>query len=250
MYPILFQLGPIKLYSYGLMVAIGALLAGFLATKKAEKENIKKDLIFDFCFYVLLWGIIGARLFYIFENINYFSKNPLDMIKIYQGGLAFYGGLISAIFVTFLFFKKKKLPFLKTSDILIPFLTLGHSIGRIGCFFNGCCYGKETNCFFGVRFVDHPHKVHPTQIYESVILLIIFFILIHIQKIKKFHGQVFSSYLILYSITRFFIELLRVNEKFIFNLSNAQIVSSILGIIGLIMFIFLKKMEGKYREIK
>ncbi|MFH1613360.1 MAG: prolipoprotein diacylglyceryl transferase [bacterium] len=250
MYPILFRLGSFSIYSYGLMVAIGCLLGTFLAAKMAEKENIKKDLIFDFSFYALLSGIIGARIFYIIENFEYYLKNPLDIIKIYQGGLAFYGGLISAIFVTFLFFKKKKLPFLKTSDILIPFLVIGHSIGRIGCFLNGCCYGKETNSCFGIKF-DGCHSVHPTQIYESIILLIIFFILLNFKKIKKFDGQVFFLYMILYSISRFFIELLRVNEKIMFNLSSAQIVSIILVIIGICLWLYFgKKMKGKCCEIK
>ena len=206
------------------MLVAAFLISSILARGEAKKQRINPELIFNFGFIIFISGIIGARLFYIIENITYYLKNPLEIIMLQQGGLSWFGGLILAIICGIIYLKKKKLSIYKTFDLIAPFVALGQAIGRVGCLLNGCCFGKVSN--FGLYFAMHKLVLIPTQLYSSLILIFIFIILRLLQDKPHREGQIFFTYLILYSLKRFFIEFWRLdNEIILFSLTLFQIIS-------------------------
>ena len=216
MHNILFKIGPFTLYSYGFFVFLGVLSGYLFVLKEAKKQKIKAEIISDIVFYALLGGFFGARFVYIIVEWPQFLKHPLSVI-FSRSGFVFYGGLIFG-FLAFAFAARKhRLNFLKTADIFSPALALGHSLGRIGCFMHGCCFGRPTNSFIGMYFPPsspagqfYPGvKVIPTQIISSFFLLVIFSLLLWVRDRKKFEGEVFFAYLIFYGIFRFIIEFFR-----------------------------------------
>ncbi|MBI4650492.1 prolipoprotein diacylglyceryl transferase [Candidatus Desantisbacteria bacterium] len=266
MYPIILKFGPLNIfgieigpffiYTYGLFVALGFLGALISSAKIAKKENISEDIILDICLWIIIFSIIGARIFYIILNFSYYIENPFEMLQIYKGGLVFYGGLIAGILISVWYTNKNKLPLFKIADILAPGIALGQGFGRIGCFFRGCCYGKQTQLPWGITFPDdslaaylygNNHKIHPSQIYEAMIDICIFIFLWFYTKKKKFTGQIFLLYLILYGIGRIFTESTRGDiERGLWGyLSTSQIMSFILIIIASGMYIYLFKKEKK-----
>ncbi|RKY36694.1 MAG: prolipoprotein diacylglyceryl transferase [Candidatus Omnitrophota bacterium] len=242
MHPILLHIGPLTVYSYGVMVALGTLIASFFCQRHALKVGLSDEKIIDLIFWALIWGLIGARLFYVLLNFGDYLKFPLDIVKIYKGGLVFHGGLILGFISGIVFIKRNKLPFLKTIDLIFLYLPLAHAFGRIGCFLNGCCYGKPTLLFFGVIFPGHPLCVHPTQLYSSFLLICIFFALLKISRNKKFSGQIFSAYCIFYGAVRFCVEILRVNPRVLWNFSYFQILSALMFFGGLFLYFYFKRM--------
>lgn len=229
MKPVLIEIGYFTIYSYGLMLAIGFILATAFAMRAANKNGINAGKILDLCLFILITGIIGSRILYVALNWPYFSANPADIILLNKGGLAIYGGFALAIPASVWFIKKSNLPFWKTADLLSPYIALAQSVGRIGCFLNGCCYGKPTDIFLGVYFPGKIFKVHPAQLYSAAGLFIIFLILTSSYKKRRSDGTVFLLYLILYSVFRFFIEMLRGDtNQLVFGLTLFQCLSLVL----------------------
>ncbi len=211
MYPIICKIGPFTVYAYGLMLAVAFLVSSALAGIQAKKDSIDSGLIFNFSFIVFISGIIGARLFFIIENIGYYLKNPLEIIMLQQGGLSWFGGLALAGIAGVIYLKKNKLPIYKILDLIAPFIALGQAIGRIGCLLNGCCFG---------------FTLIPVQLYSSLSLILIFIILRFLQERPHRPGEIFFTYLLLYSMKRFFIEFWRAdNEIILFRLTLFQILS-------------------------
>jgi phosphatidylglycerol:prolipoprotein diacylglycerol transferase len=215
MHPDLFSIGPITIHTYGVMVAIGFLLGIGLALRQARKEGIPPEKISDLSFYLLLAAIIGSRIFYILLNPGPYIKNPVAILKIWEGGLVFYGGLIFAVITGVIYIKRHNLSLWQIADIFAPSIAVGHAIGRLGCFFAGCCHGRPADLPWAVTFTD-PHSLaplgmalHPTQLYEAGGEFINFLILLLLRKRQTFRGEVFWSYVILYSILRFFVEFFR-----------------------------------------
>ncbi len=256
MHPVLFRIGPITIYSYGLMLALAFFVGTYLAQLRARKAGVGQNKIMDLSLYILVSAILGARVLFVILNWNDYQNNFWDIFKIWEGGLVFYGGLILAFFVAVWFLKKNKLPIWKVTDIFAPSLALGMAIGRIGCFLNGCCYGKISYplgiCFPSSASVFTQQAsdglitqnakfslpVLPTQLYESLACLIIFFILLFIEKYKKFDGFLFWNFVLLYSVFRFIIEGFRFYEKnfILFGwLTISQLISIILAIISLLI---------------
>ena len=202
-------------------------------TAKYSKNIINKQQLYDFLFYVILIGIIGARIFYVFLDLPYYLANPLEILQVWKGGLVYYGGFITVLIFAFLYCKCKKINIVKLMDVFAPALALGHTFGRIGCFFSGCCYGKNTDCFLSIA-----HR-HPTQLYEACGNLMIFFALHNFLKKKHKDGYVFVLYMLLYSMLRFCVEFFRGDDRgiFIFGLSPAQNISIIIFMIAM-TFIF------------
>ena len=249
MYPVLLEFGPVKIFTYGLLVATGFFVAIGLATRQGAKEGANPQTILDLCFYILLSAILGARILYVIVEYRYFVFAPLDVFKVWKGGLVYYGGLIAAVLVAVIYLKKHQLPLWSTADILAPSIAVGQAIGRWGCLFAGCCYGIPTNQPWGIVFIDPrslaPGNVtlHPTQIYLSLNAFFIFTILIWIRKRKKFEGQIFWSYGVLYSIGRFLIEYFRGDDRgFVVNniLSTSQFISIFTCVISVVMFFSLR----------
>ncbi|MCF6247006.1 MAG: prolipoprotein diacylglyceryl transferase [Desulfobacula sp.] len=215
MYPILLSIGSFKLYTYGFFIAVGFLAAMWISKRLARPQNIAPQTITDVYFVIMLSAIAGARALYVFISFDAYKNNLFDIFKIWNGGLVFFGGFCAAILCSIVYIKKRNLPLWTIADIIAPGVALGHAFGRIGCFFAGCCYGKVCDLPFAVQY-SHPESLaplgvllHPTQIYSVISNLILFFILLALHKKKKFDGQVFLIYIMLYSFFRSIIEFFR-----------------------------------------
>ncbi|MFC1592469.1 prolipoprotein diacylglyceryl transferase [Candidatus Omnitrophota bacterium] len=235
MYPIICEFGPFTVYSYGLMIVLAFSISVFLLTRQTSREGLNPDFIFNLCFITLGCGIIGARLLYVVLNIDYFFLNPVEIVMLNRGGLAWFGGLFlaSAGFIIYLKFKRQGI--YKIADMVIPYVALAQAIGRVGCLLNGCCFGERT-FGFGLYFPVHQAVLIPTQIYSSLLLLGIYVILRIKYSRVHLSGEILYFYFLLYSLKRFFIEFPRAdNAVVIFNLSIFQIFSVGLFIFSLIM---------------
>ena len=219
MYPILIEFGFFKIFTYGLLVATSFLVAILLASSRAEKEGLDSQKVLDLCFYVMVSALLGARLLYVIVEYRYFLDSPLEIFKFWKGGLVFYGGLILGVLISLWYLKRNQMPMWKTADLLAPSIALGQLIGRWGCFFAGCCYGKKTDVAWGITFTDPRSlapleiSLHPTQVYLSLNAVFIFIFLMWLSKRKVFDGQILWSYGILYSIGRFLIEYFRGDDR-------------------------------------
>jgi len=241
MHPILFQLGNFKIYSYGFMVALGFLAGAYLASQEARRRGIDPENIFDVCLYVMIFGIMGARLLHVILEIGYYSQHPLYIIMINHGGLAFQGGLIAGIAAAWLVIKRRGLPLLNTADMIIPYVALAQSIGRIGCLLNGCCYGVPSNLPIAIYSAEQHRALHPTQLYLSIFFLAMFVVLKKIYENKKIDGIVFAWYLLMFSIGSFFIDFLRGDPAVVFfNLKVSQLISLAVFPASLLMLVILK----------
>jgi len=214
MFPVICKIGPLTVYSYGLMLAVSVIVCAFFLSRDAKKFGIESDIIFDLFFWTVLSGIVGARLFFIVLNLEYFLDHPSEIVMIQHGGLAWQGGFVLGFLCSIWFIKKKNLSLIKMIDMAAPYLALGQSLGRVGCFLNGCCFGKGVH--WGIYFPVHSAYLHPTQLYSSLGLLIIFFILKRYQKFNSIGGYVFILYIILASSQRFIVEFYRADHYSIY----------------------------------
>lgn len=250
---------------YGMIIGCGMLLGLFVATKEYVRSGYKADDIQDFALWVIVLGIIGARIYYVIFEWDYYSKHLLEIPNIRQGGLAIYGGVLMALFTCIVYTKKKKLDFFPMADAGVLGLILGQAIGRWGNFFNAEAFGGYTDSFLAMRIKEsivnpaminenvRSHilllddisyiQVHPTFLYESVWNLCVFFFLLWFSKRKKFKGQVFLLYLGLYGFGRFFIEGLRADSLMLFGtgIAVSQALSLILVLASVILQIFFLK---------
>lgn len=220
MYPILFKAGPITLYTYGLMIAIGILVAIGIARREGRWRGLNPDRLTDLAFYLVMAGIVGSRLLYVVTTPEMFINDPLEIFRIWNGGLVFYGAFIAAFLVGMGYVRVHRLPLWKTADSFAPAVAAAHVFGRLGCLFAGCCYGKVCDLPWAIRFI-HPATLarpigvdlHPTQLYSSLNNLAIFVILMALRRRMKFDGQLFWIYIILYGITRSIIETFRADFR-------------------------------------
>jgi phosphatidylglycerol:prolipoprotein diacylglycerol transferase len=244
MHPIICRIGPFTFYAYGLALVLAFLASVSLAMAKAKRENINPEVIFNFCFFNFVFGILGSRIFYILENADYYYRNPLEIIMLQEGGLSWFGGLILAILFSLFYLKSKKMSVCGTLDLIAPFLALGQAIGRVGCLLNGCCFGKISD--FGLYFEAHKATLIPTQIYSSLILVLIFITLRIMQDRPHPKGQIFLIYLLLYALKRFFIEFLRADNPIIFlGLTLFQALSIILFLSSIVGIILINRKANK-----
>lgn len=220
MWPVLFEIplfGGIPIHTYGVLTALAFLTGILWTTREARIAGVTKETILDLSFYIVLAALIGSRLFYLISEWEHYQKNPLDMVKVWEGGLVFYGGLMGAAVASYLYLKKKRLSFLPIADFYMPGVSLGHAIGRLGCLTSGCCHGREAaGTWWAITFPDKPLSLappgiplYPTQILESGLSLTIFFVLLWVRHKKRFVGQLFWAYLLLYGIARGLLEPLR-----------------------------------------
>jgi phosphatidylglycerol:prolipoprotein diacylglycerol transferase len=214
MHPVLFRVGDFAIHSYGAMGAIGFLAVVFGALRRAEALGWSRDRVVDVMFWSALAGIVGARGLYLLTNPDQFHSLG-DAINVRTGGLVFYGAMLTGFPVAAWLIRRAKLPYFALMDVFSTVLPLGHAISRVGCLFAGCCFGKPTDLPWGVTYTDPlamaPHDValHPTQVYESAYLLVIFAIVNEFYPNRKFDGQVTLLYLTLYPLFRTLNEFLR-----------------------------------------
>jgi phosphatidylglycerol:prolipoprotein diacylglycerol transferase len=257
MHPILFQIGPFTLHTYGVFVAAAFFTAILLSLRLARLEGLDPDRMLDLAFYVTLSAIVGARILFVIVDYPYFLENPIRIFKIWEGGLVFYGGLIGAVVVAILYMKKHDMPVLIVGDIVAPSLALAQSVGRLGCVSAGCCYGKPTNLPWGIVFTDPNSLVplselgvplHPTQLYSSVGNLCLFLFLFFLYRRKKFNGQILLMYGICYPLLRSFVEIFRGDPRGSLlggMISTSQFISGIVFVIALILYFRLRKKSAK-----
>ncbi|MFA5093990.1 MAG: prolipoprotein diacylglyceryl transferase [Candidatus Omnitrophota bacterium] len=232
MYPVLFEIGPFKVFSYGVALATAFLLASYLARKKSISAGMDGDKILDLSVLLIISGIAGGRILFVLLNLKEYLIRPADIFKLWEGGLVWYGGLILAVICAIVFLKINKMPVLKTCDLIAPFVALGQAIGRIGCFLNGCCYGKPTDLPIGVTFPGMEVKVIPTQLIESAAMFALFLVL---RGRKPSNGRTMLLYLLGYSVFRFLIEFFRGdNPVFLAGLTVSQVISMLIFIISAI----------------
>ena len=242
MHPTLLELNlgfiTIPFHTYGFMIAIGFLLAIYTVRRLAVRNKINPDLISDLSFWLLISGFMGSRLLFVITRFDYFMQNPLDIIKVWEGGLVFFGGLITATAYAVWFFRKHKLAPWVMIDVLSPGLVLAHAFGRLGCLGAGCCYGRPTDMPWGIKLnselVDIGLRgvpLHPTQLYESTALFILFAGMMYIGKHKKFDGQVGLTYFMLYPIIRSIIEIYRGDSIRGFLIENVLSTSQFISIL-------------------
>ncbi|HIE44380.1 MAG TPA: prolipoprotein diacylglyceryl transferase [Candidatus Omnitrophica bacterium] len=254
MYPVLIKIGPFTLYSYGALLVVAFYLSILLARIESKKV-IDPQVVLDIALLVLFSGIVGGKLAYIIFHLPLYIKNPLD-INLWRAGFIFHGGLFLSIVTTFLYTKKKNISFLYVADFLIPYVTLGQAIGRIGCFLNGCCYGKPTDLPWGMRFpLSSPAgyhygalPLHPTQLYSSLFLFVLFLFLRYLKLHQKFEGETFLFYFLLYSPFRFFMDFLRgdnLGTTMFRYLSPLQGVSAGIFIVSTTLFVVRMKRSTK-----
>jgi len=237
MKPILFSFGSIHLYSYGLSIALGVLLSMFFFFFCALGEGFPGlDEVFDMAFVVLVWGFLGARLFYVIQNFSYYAAEPLKLFAVWEGGLIFYGGAITAFLGLWLTARKKKWRFLKLLDFLVPYGALTHAFGRIGCFLNGCCFGKACDLPWSVRFPEIPYAVHPAQLYEAFYDLVLFAFLLQRGKRVRFEGEISLLYFLLYGMGRYMIEFVREPGWRWMGLTSNQWLSAAIMLAAFILF--------------
>jgi phosphatidylglycerol:prolipoprotein diacylglycerol transferase len=213
------SLGPFTLHTYGVLLAIAFLAGLWVASRQAKRAGLDANRITDMAVWVLIAGLVGAKLLLVAVDWRYFSRNPSELFSIFQSGGVFYGGLMGGILVAWWYARRHRLPGWATADVLAPGVVLGQAIGRLGCFAAGCCWGKPTRLPWAVRFTDvyssravgtpMDTPLHPTQIYESLAAFLVFFFLLWLAPRKRFHGQVTLVYVALYSAVRFALEFLR-----------------------------------------
>ena len=244
MMPYICKIGPFTIFSYGLMLTIAFLVAGYLASRQAKREGLNPEEIFNFCFFIFIAGIIGCRLLYVLLNLDFYLRNPWEIIMLQHGGMAWFGGVILGSAAGWIYLRRRKLPVLKILDLIIPYVALAQAIGRIGCFLNGCCYGKLSAS--GVYFPALHETRLPTQLYSSLLLLIIFAILRFLQQRKHLTGQILAAYLFLYSLKRFFMEFLRDDSpRILWGLTIFQLLSIAMFISAIVLFLKIKEKQKK-----
>ena len=254
MYPILFRIGSFPVNTYGVFLAIAFLSAIFVTVRLAARDGLPKEKIYDLCLWLLLSSLIGSKFLMLFTEPEY-RQNPklLFSLDFLRSGGVFYGGLIGAVLAGFFLMRRWKLPWWKTADACAPGIALGNFFGRQGCFSAGCCWGKPTTLPWGVQFTEAGHEItgvptgvhlHPTQLYESFVMLIVFFVLLWLHKKKKFNGQVILAYVVIYATVRFLIEFVRDDPRgdiwgltTLTGLSTSQLIGLVAGIAALIALI-------------
>jgi len=254
MFPELFRIGNFPINTYGVFLALAFLFAILIAVKLAARDGLPKEKIYDLSLWMLLASLIGSKVLMFFTEPEY-RDHPLQLISLdfLRSGGVFYGGLIGAMLTGYFLMRRYNLPWWKTADACAPAIAVGNFFGRLGCFSAGCCWGKPTTLPWGVKFTELGHEItgvpidvplHPTQLYESFSMLIVFFFLLWLHKHKRFNGQVILLYALLYSIIRFLIEFLRDDPRGdVFGLttrtglSTSQLISIIVGIAALVLLI-------------
>jgi phosphatidylglycerol:prolipoprotein diacylglycerol transferase len=252
MYPELFKIGNFPINTYGVFLALAFLCAILIAVKLGARDGLRREKIYDLCLWMLVSSLIGSKILMLFTEPEY-RDHPWQLLSLdfLRSGGVFYGGLISGILAGYLLIRRYKLPWWKTADACAPGIAIGNFFGRQGCFAAGCCWGKPTSLPWGVKFSELGHEItgvpvgiplHPTQLYESFAMLIVFVFLLWLHKRRLFEGQVILFYALLYSVVRFSIEFFRDDPRGdVFGLTSAtglstsQLISLVIGIGSLIL---------------
>ncbi len=247
--------GPFTLHTYGVLLAIAFLAGLWVVSRQAKRAGLDPGRATDMAVWVLIAGLVGAKLLLLGVDWRFYSRNPRELLGIFQSGGVFYGGLVAGILVAWFYARRYQLPAWATADVLAPGVVLGQAVGRLGCFSAGCCWGKPADLPWAISFTDlnaarqvgTPLDIplHPSQLYESLAAFLIFFVLLWLAPRKSFQGQVTLAYVALYSAVRFVLEFWRGDAErgLFFNrtLSTSQLVSIGLLIAVIVLFPLLRR---------
>ena len=252
MHPILFNFGGIPIYTYGVLVAAGVLVSLWYGRRQAPRAGVDPDKLWNMGIYFVLVALIVAKIWLVLSAWDYYLANPREIFSLatFQSGGTFYGGLVGGVLTILLYTHFQKMPLLPTLDTCAAALPIGHAIGRMGCFFAGCCYGKPTTAPWGVTFTNPTAArlagtplgvhLHPTQLYEASLEFLNFLFLMWLGKRQRFVGQIFGAYLMLYGTERGILEFFRGDPgrsmMFHNSVSLMQLVSAALIITGAILW--------------
>ncbi|MCM3668040.1 prolipoprotein diacylglyceryl transferase [Mesobacillus maritimus] len=256
--PVAFSLGPIQVHWYGVIIGLGIALALWIAMREGEKRGLDKDLFADLMLFAIPIAIISARIYYVIFQWDYYSQHPAEIIAIWNGGIAIHGALIGAVVTAYVFCKKRDVSFWKVADIAAPSIILGQAIGRWGNFINQEAHGGEVSRAFlenlmlpefiiNQMYINGTYY-HPTFLYESIWNIIGFVLLIGLRRVNLRRGELFLSYVIWYSIGRFFVEGLRTDSLMLTDfLRIAQVISIVLVAAAVALWIY-RRMSGYATE--
>src|SRR2546427_3544102 len=254
MYPELFHIGSFPINTYGVFLALAFLFAILITVKLAGRDNLPREKIYDLSLWMLLASLIGSKVLMFLTEPEY-REHPLQLFSLdfLRSGGVFYGGLIGALIAGYFLMRRWKLPWWKTADACAPGIALGNVLGRQGCFSAGCCWGKPTTLPWGVKFTELGHEItgvptgvylHPTQLYESFSMLIVFFFLLWLHRRRRFSGQVILFYALIYAAVRFVIEFFRADPRgdifgltTLTGLSTSQLIGIVVGVGALVLLI-------------
>ncbi len=253
MHPLLFELGPVSVYTYGVLLATAYLLGLKLAMVRAGRRGLDSARILDLGIYIIIAALVGAKLLLLVTDFRTFTSDPRALLMLARSGGVFYGGLILAVLVALWYIRRIGLPLWTTCDVFAPGIALGHVIGRFGCFFAGCCYGRPTRVPWAITFTDPMAAanvgtplgvpLHPTQLYEAgAEFLILLLLLFTERKGRPFAGRTFWLYMLLYAVSRYVIEIFRGDERGMVGIfSTSQFISIILVPLAIIMLVYLSR---------
>ena len=246
MHPEVLHLGFLHLRSYGLMMAVAFVAGTFLGLREARRLGLDEDRVVNVILATLVASVLGARMLYVLEHLSEFRREWTSVLALWQGGLTLYGGIVAGTFAGLVAAKRLQLPVWITADALTPSLALGTMFGRIGCFLNGCCYGRPTSLPWGVVF---PHDsfafleygdqpVHPSQIYNAIVGLLLFVLFQSLRRRFRVPGVMFWSFIILFALVRIPLDLTRTYETdaVLMRIGIADITESQFMSLGLILF--------------
>ena len=253
MYPRLLELGPITVYTYGVLLAAAYLFGLQLARVRAKERGLDANRVLDLGIYIIISALVGAKLLLLITDFKSFTADPRELLTLARSGGVFYGGLIVAVIVALWYIRRVGLPLWTTCDVFAPGIALGHVVGRFGCLFAGCCFGKPTTRPWGITFTDPfaaanvgtPLGValHPTQLYEAgAELVILIVLLVTERKGRPFPGRTFWLYMLLYAISRFIIEFYRGDDRGTVGMfSTSQFISIVLAPLAIVMLVYLSR---------
>lgn len=257
--PIAFSLGPIEVHWYGVIIGVGIALALWLAMREAERRGLPKDIFADLMLWAIPIAIISARIYYVIFEWDYYSQYPGEIIKIWNGGIAIHGALIGSVVTTYFFTRSRNVSFWKLADIAAPSIILGQAIGRWGNFMNQEAHGGEVSRAF-LENLHLPEFIinqmyingtyyHPTFLYESVWNFLGFILLMSLRRVNLGRGELFLSYVIWYSIGRFFVEGMRTDSLMLTDtLRIAQTISIALILFAIALWI-VRRVKG-YSKVR
>jgi phosphatidylglycerol---prolipoprotein diacylglyceryl transferase len=256
MYPRLLELGPLTVYTYGVLLAAAYLLGLKLAMVRATSRHLDQTRILDLGIYIIISALVGAKLLLLITDFRTFTDNPRELLSLARSGGVFYGGLILAVSVALWYIRRIGLPLWTTCDVFAPGIALGHVVGRLGCLFAGCCYGKPTSVPWAITFTDPfaatnvgtPLNVplHPTQLYEAGAEALILLLLLGTERRgRPYPGRTFWLYILLYSISRYVIEIYRGDPRGTIGIfSTSQFISLLLAPLAIGMLFYLGRRQA------
>jgi phosphatidylglycerol:prolipoprotein diacylglycerol transferase len=245
-FPTLFHLGPFVIRSYGVLLALSFLVGVPLAARRAKKDGLDPEVILSMAWTIVVSGVAGARILYILQHPSGFIADPMEVFRLWNGGLTLFGGLALATLTTILVLRKKAGRSWAYTDALAPFVAFGEGLTRIGCFLNGCCFGRACTLPWAVTFpqdsyvsttMGYPHALHPSQLYQSALGFLLFAVTTYVWKRRSFDGQVFWVFVMGEGVSRFIADFFRYYEGAqVVSLMGAPISESQLASIGFVVF--------------